>query len=58
MTGDVGFAAAARAEAVNIAGFAALKAVEQADHLDALAREAFVSGMATALRIVAGIIAA
>lgn len=57
VVGQPGFAEASRAASLNTAGFAALKGVQHADELDAIAREAWVSGLASALRITAGIIA-
>jgi hypothetical protein len=55
--GQPGFALAARAAALNAAGFAALTAVGLADEVDSIAREAWVSGLTSALRITAGLIA-
>lgn len=55
--GQPGFATAAHAAALDIAGLAAITTVHAADALDAAAREAWVAGLASALRVTASVIA-
>lgn len=58
LVGEPGFSEAAKAAAANLALFAALEAVEAGDSLDKAACDAWITGMTTALRVVAGVVAA
>lgn len=58
MVGRAGFNEAVLASGINLAMFSALKSVDAADALDKAAREAWITGMTTALRVTASVIAA